>query len=107
MQFEYYQTLAMRSSLEQEYTKGLLMAIEGIKDHSIKLKEIIEREDIYHEIPKEIFKKELGDVLWYMAYMLDKLNLDLNDVALHNLERLKTIYPACYSDVLDFSKISH
>jgi NTP pyrophosphatase (non-canonical NTP hydrolase) len=34
-------------------------------------------------------KKELGDVLWYMAQIATELNISLDDVATHNMEKLK------------------
>lgn len=37
---------------------------------------------------KELIKKELGDVLWYVAQIASELKLSLDDVAKHNLEKL-------------------
>jgi len=37
---------------------------------------------------REILKKELGDVLWYLGALATELNLDLEDVAKANLEKL-------------------
>ena len=37
---------------------------------------------------REDIKKELGDVLWYVAQLATEMNLDLNEVAELNLERL-------------------
>lgn len=33
--------------------------------------------------------KELGDVLWYLAMIARKYNIDLNDIALTNIEKLR------------------
>jgi len=33
---------------------------------------------------------ELGDVLWYLAEVATALELDLNDVGAHNLEKLRS-----------------
>ena len=35
-------------------------------------------------------KKELGDVLWYLASIASDLNISLNDVALTNVEKLQS-----------------
>lgn len=35
-------------------------------------------------------KKELGDLLWYIASMCDNLGLKLEDVAAYNIEKLKS-----------------
>jgi len=35
-------------------------------------------------------KKELGDVLWYLAQISTELKIDFEDVAKNNLEKLKS-----------------
>ena len=35
-------------------------------------------------------KKELGDVLWYLASIASDLNISLNDIALTNVEKLQS-----------------
>lgn len=37
---------------------------------------------------REILRNELGDVLWYVAALAKELNLDLDDIAQANLEKL-------------------
>lgn len=37
---------------------------------------------------KEAIKKELGDVLWYIAKMCDDLGFTLNDVAERNIQKI-------------------
>lgn len=37
---------------------------------------------------KEEIKKELGDVLWYVAQLATELNLSLDEIAKNNLEKL-------------------
>ena len=37
---------------------------------------------------REILRGELGDVLWYVAALARELNLDLNDIAQANLDKL-------------------
>ena len=37
---------------------------------------------------REEVKKELGDVLWYVAQLAHELGLSLSEVAAHNLEKL-------------------
>jgi NTP pyrophosphatase (non-canonical NTP hydrolase) len=42
---------------------------------------------------RERIREELGDLLWYIAAVATSVNLDLGDVAQHNLERTRDIYP--------------
>ncbi len=37
---------------------------------------------------REAMSKELGDVLWYVAQLATELELDLDDIAAENLEKL-------------------
>jgi NTP pyrophosphatase (non-canonical NTP hydrolase) len=37
---------------------------------------------------KELLKKELGDVLWYVSALSDELGLRLDDIAQHNIDKL-------------------
>ena len=55
-----------------------------------KIKKIIRDNGgiITQEATEEI-KKELGDVLWYIASMCDNLGITLKDVATGNIEKLR------------------
>ena len=37
---------------------------------------------------RDLLKKELGDVLWYLAVLAKDLGLSLDDIARHNIEKL-------------------
>lgn len=37
---------------------------------------------------RRALRKELGDVLWYVAALCDELDLQMEDVARHNVEKL-------------------
>lgn len=54
-----------------------------------KIKKIIrDKEGKFSTEDKEAVKKELGDVLWYVAVMADYLKLDFEDVAQTNIDKL-------------------
>lgn len=44
--------------------------------------------DSLSEERREALKDELGDVLWYLAVLAKDLDLDLSDVAEHNINKL-------------------
>lgn len=50
-----------------------------------------------HDLDVEKVKKELGDVLWYVAVVAARLDLDLGDVASANVEKLRKRYPDGFS----------
>lgn len=54
-----------------------------------KIKKIIrDHGGVLKDEHKEEIKKELGDVLWYVAQISTELDLSLHDVAFANLEKL-------------------
>lgn len=52
-----------------------------------------------HGISREEFVKELGDVLWYVAALCTKFDLDLGEVMRANIDKLNLRYPAGFSSV--------
>ena len=50
-----------------------------------------------HELDKEKIIKELGDVAWYMAAIATVLDVELEDVLVQNIEKLKRRYPEGFS----------
>jgi NTP pyrophosphatase (non-canonical NTP hydrolase) len=54
-----------------------------------KIKKIFrDKGGVIGEAEREALKGELGDVLWYLAQVCTELDLSLEDVAGHNLEKL-------------------
>jgi NTP pyrophosphatase (non-canonical NTP hydrolase) len=56
------------------------------------------KKGIFHQqgLDIEKLKKELGDVLWYVAALCTKLGLTMEDAMQHNIEKLRARYPAGY-----------
>lgn len=50
---------------------------------------------IFHEKPLDFehAKKELGDVLWYLAMICDSFGWDMNEIMQMNIDKLKARYP--------------
>lgn len=54
-----------------------------------KIKKIFrDKAGVIGEADREALKAELGDVLWYLAQVCTELDLSLEDVAQHNLDKL-------------------
>lgn len=51
-----------------------------------------------HELDKRRLKDELGDILWYVADLCSALDLDLDEVAIDNLQKLRHRYPKGFSE---------
>lgn len=50
-----------------------------------------------HGIDPSILRKELGDVLWYVAALCTTQGLSMEEVMEENIEKLKRRYPNGYS----------
>jgi len=50
-----------------------------------------------HEIDKEKMIDELGDVLWYISSLAFVHDIDLEDVAEYNIQKLEKRYPSGFS----------
>lgn len=50
-----------------------------------------------HGIDRQRLKKELGDVMWYVAAICTKLELPLEEVMSANIEKLNARYPDGYT----------
>jgi NTP pyrophosphatase (non-canonical NTP hydrolase) len=50
-----------------------------------------------HALDREKIIKELGDVAWYMAEIATVLDVELEDVLVQNIEKLKKRYPEGFS----------
>ena len=50
---------------------------------------------IFHEkeLDKDHLKKEIGDIMWYVAMMCHSLKFDLDEILQMNLDKLKARYP--------------
>lgn len=51
-----------------------------------------------HKMDYKHIEKELGDVMWYIANIADVLEIDLQEVAEMNIEKLKARYPDGFSE---------
>lgn len=59
-----------------------------------------------HTLDPEILKKELGDVLWYLAALCTNLNLNLEEVMQANIEKLAARYPDGFSSEASMNRSS-
>ena len=85
-----YQKLAM-TTLNPELDKKDVLGLCGESGEVI---DIVKKHLAQgHELDKEKIIKELGDVAWYMAEIATVLDVDLEDVLIQNIEKLKKRYP--------------
>lgn len=110
-----YQELAMRTN-DNHATKRLLDMVDyscfeynsdlggvlngclGLAGESGEALDMVKKW-IFHEKELDIehFKKELGDVLWYVAMICDSFGFDMDEIMEMNIEKLKARYPKGFS----------
>ena len=93
MTFEEYQKQSRRTALYPNLGQNFIYPVLGLCGESgevaEKIKKIIRDEGgVCSEEKKQEIKKELGDVLWYIAQISTELGLSLDEVANFNLEKL-------------------
>lgn len=99
MDFKQYQAEAKRTMKESrsfesdvtEYAMGASGEIGEVIDY---LKKVLFHG---HDFDVNEVKKELGDVLWYVAALATVTSIDLEEVAQMNLEKLRIRYPDGFS----------
>lgn len=86
----YQQQAEMFSNGNVKSTHRMTMGALGVAGEAGELADEIKKL-VYHEKPIDIdrIRKEIGDVLWYLAYLCSVFDLNLSDVAQANLDKLK------------------
>lgn len=92
MTFKQYQELALRTANEDrplEFYHRVLGLVGEAGEIAEKVKKLIRDKDGKpSSLDAEDMKKELGDVLWYIATLADYLDVSLEDVAKTNIDKL-------------------
>ena len=90
MNFRDYQEVAASTAIYPESAK-LTYPLLGLAG---EVGEVCEKAKKHirdgRELDKEDMKKELGDVLWYLSAVARDLDIDLQDVAVSNIEKLQS-----------------
>ena len=96
MELNEYQKKALETALYPDKYKVIYAAM-GLGNESGevlgKIKKWLRGDDgdgAMSEERRQALKEELGDVLWYLAVLSRDLNLELDDIAKVNVEKLKS-----------------
>ena len=95
MKVNEYQQLAKRTINKDMSKKDMLInSVMGLSGESGEAIDLIKKHLFHgHELNKEHFIKELGDVAWYLAEACTALDITLEEVLITNIEKLKKRYP--------------
>lgn len=95
MGFNEYQKLAMRTCKKFEKREEAIANVGlGLAGESGEVADILKKHLVSgKELDKEHLKEELGDVLWYIAEACEVFDIDMQQVASGNVEKLMKRYP--------------
>ena len=85
----------IRSVCSMEDLGGILNACLGLSGEVGEFNDMVKKL-VFHEKPfdAEHAKKELGDIMWYVAMMCYSFGWDLDEIMQLNIDKLKARYPA-------------
>lgn len=95
MNFEEYQKLSRKTAIYPDKDNNFVYVTLGLVGEAGEIAEKIKKifrdnNGILDEERKQVLKKELGDVLWYLAQLSTELGLSLDDIACFNIEKLSS-----------------
>jgi len=95
MDFEEYQKKSRETAIYPNKGSNFVYPVLGLVGESgevaEKIKKILrDNNGIVDEEKREEIKKELGDVLWYIAQLATELGLSLDEIARFNIKKLQS-----------------
>ncbi len=95
MDFNDYQKRSRRTAIYPGKGKNFVYPVLGLVGESGEVAEKIkkalrDKKGILDEKRKQEIKKELGDVLWYLAQIATELDLSLDEIASVNIKKLES-----------------
>ncbi|PIR73753.1 MAG: hypothetical protein COU40_00775 [Candidatus Moranbacteria bacterium CG10_big_fil_rev_8_21_14_0_10_35_21] len=93
MEFKEYQEKSRKTAVYPNIGDNFVYPTLGLSGEAgevaEKIKKVIrDKGGVVDDETRELIKKELGDVLWYVAQIASELNLSLDDVAEGNIKKL-------------------
>lgn len=94
MDLNTYQQLAQRTSNSMNALQHIKNGCYGMCGEAGECIDILKKHEFQgHVLEYDKLLDELGDVLWYIAETASGLDVTLENIALHNIEKLKKRYP--------------
>ena len=95
MTFKDYQAEAAKTAIYpgSGYTTGVMYASLGLAGEAGELANHVKklwRDGELYAGQEEGMKKEIGDILWYVAQVASELDVDLDAAAMGNVEKLRS-----------------
>lgn len=93
-QFDDYQVLARRTqNMELTQAQRVHHALFGLASEVGEIHAIFQKFYQGHHIDTNDLIDEAGDALWFLAELCDWIGVNMDEVAVRNIEKLKKRYP--------------
>lgn len=93
-----YEDLAKRCSENHAHLR-LIHAVMGLAGEVGEVTDAVKKSVLYNkELDVVNVKEECGDILWYMALLLDQIGSSFEEVMKMNHDKLETRYPGGFSE---------
>ncbi len=96
MDFNDYQVKAMRTASLKSFEgiRALQNAALGLAGEAGEFADAIKKVSFQgHTLDQAHLAQEVGDILWYCALAASALGMDLDDIAMKNVQKLQKRYP--------------
>ena len=94
MNFNAYQKLASRTMNTALHANELeLHALHGLSGEVGEIHSIYQKAYQGHAVDNEHLKKEIGDLLWFVAELCTVSGFDMSEIAQLNIDKLKARFP--------------
>ena len=101
-----YQELAARTINNDLSNKDkVLHALHGMAGEVGEIHSIYQKAYQGHEFDSCEMKKELGDLLWFIAEYCTVFGWDLEDIMQMNIDKLKIRYPEGFSEEMSVNRL--
>jgi NTP pyrophosphatase (non-canonical NTP hydrolase) len=93
-----FQTLAMRTAGDNKDDRWLAEKMLGLAEEVGEVTGLVKKAE-YHAraMDRDALRKELGDVMWYVAAIAEWYGFTLSEIATANIEKLRKRYPDGFS----------
>lgn len=106
MKINEYQDLAMKTLNNDLNKKDILInGVMGLCGESGESIDIVKKHLAQnHELDREHLIDELGDIAWYLAETAYSLDIELEEVLVRNINKLKKRYPNGFDSVKSINR---
>lgn len=106
MDINEYQKLAMKTLNPKLDKKDVLInSVMGLCGESGEAIDLVKKHLAQgHEFDKEKFKKELGDIAWYLAEAAYAIDTPLEEILVGNIEKLKKRFPDGFEELKSINR---